>query len=159
MERNERDLDRELIELLNELRVALPGVQMLFGFLLAVPFSNGFGQTSDLERGVYFVAFLAAAAASVLLIAPTGFHRLLWRRREKEHLLRMANTMAIAGLGFLAVAISAAVFVVSSRLYGSGSAAAVAAVTAAAVVWCWYGQPLARRARRTGFAGTDDGVT
>ena len=87
-ENTDERLDRELIELLNELRVALPGVQMLFGFLLALPFSVGFEHTSAVDRRVYFVSFLAAAAASVLLIAPSAYHRLTWRQRDKEHLLR-----------------------------------------------------------------------
>ena len=107
-ESTDERLDRELIELLNELRVALPGVQMLFGFLLALPFSVGFEHTSAVDRRAYFVSFLAAAAASVLLIAPSAYHRLTWRQRDKEHLLRAANVMAIAGLGCLAIAVSAA---------------------------------------------------
>src|SRR5436309_16105496 len=119
---------------------------MLFGFLLAVPFSSGFAHTSRLERSVYFVAFLAAAAASVLLIAPSGYHRLMWRKRDKDHLLRASNVLAIGGLACLAVAISAAVFVVSAQLYGSGVGVLVAAITALALVSCWYGLPLARRA-------------
>ena len=104
-ESKDEQLDRELIELLNELRVALPGVQMLFGFLLALPFSVGFEQTSAADRRVYFTSFVAAAAASVFLIAPSAYHRLMWRQREKEHLLRAANAMAIAGLACLAIAV------------------------------------------------------
>jgi uncharacterized protein DUF6328 len=140
--------DRELIELLNELRVALPGVQMLFGFLLALPFSVGFEHTSGTDRRVYFVSFLAAAAASVLLIAPSAYHRLMWRQRDREHLLRTANVLAIGGLTCLAVAVSAAVYVVTSALYSSSAAAATAGVVAAANVVCWFGLPLARRAER-----------
>jgi Family of unknown function (DUF6328) len=139
-------LDRELIELLNELRVALPGVQMLFGFLLALPFSVGFEHTSTGDRRAYFTSFLAAAAASILLIAPSAYHRLMWRQRDKENLLRAANAMAIAGLACLAVAVSTAVYVVTSALYGSGIAAATAGVIAAATVLCWYAIPLRRRA-------------
>jgi hypothetical protein len=146
-ESTDERLDRELIELLNELRVALPGVQMLFGFLLALPFSVGFEHTSAVDRRVYFASFLAAAAASVLLIAPSAYHRLNWRQRDKEHLLRTANVMAIAGLGCLAIAVSAAVYVVTSALYSSTAAAATAAVVAAATVACWYGLPIARRLR------------
>ena len=118
---------------------------MLFGFLLALPFSVGFEHTSAVDRRVYFVSFLAAAAASVLLIAPSAYHRLTWRQRDKEHLLRAANVMAIAGLGCLAIAVSAAVYVVTSALYSSSAAAATAAVVAAATVACWYGLPIARR--------------
>jgi len=144
-ESKDEQLDRELIELLNELRVALPGVQMLFGFLLALPFSVGFEQTSAADRRVYFTSFVAAAAASVFLIAPSAYHRLMWRQREKEHLLRAANAMAIAGLACLAIAVTAAVYVVTSALYSSTAAAATAAVVAAATVVCWYDLPLVRR--------------
>jgi Flp pilus assembly protein TadB len=144
-ESKDEQLDRELIELLNELRVALPGVQMLFGFLLALPFSVGFEQTSAADRRVYFTSFVAAAAASVFLIVPSADHRLMWRQREKEHLLRAANAMAIAGLACLAIAVTAAVYVVTSALYSSTAAAATAAVVAAATVVCWYGLPLVRR--------------
>src|ERR671918_1181467 len=90
-------LDRELMELLNELRVALPGIQVLFAFLFTVPFTTRFGDLTDFQRTVFFVAFLAAAAATVLLIAPTANHRLRWRERDKEALLRRANIMMIAG--------------------------------------------------------------
>jgi hypothetical protein len=144
-ESTDERLDRELIELLNELRVALPGVQMLFGFLLALPFSVGFEHTSGTDRRVYFVSFLAAAAASVLLIAPSAYHRLTWRRRDKEHLLRAANMLAIGGMTCLAVAVSAAVYVVTSALYSSATAAATTAGVAATTVACWYVLPLARR--------------
>jgi Family of unknown function (DUF6328) len=144
-ESTDERLDRELIELLNELRVALPGVQMLFGFLLALPFSVGFEHTSHADRQVYFVSFLAAAAASVFLIAPSAYHRLTWRQRDKEHMLRTANTLAIGGLTCLAVAVSAAVYVVTSALYSSVAAATTTAVVAAATVACWYGLPLVRR--------------
>jgi hypothetical protein len=144
-ESKDERLDRELIELLNELRVALPGVQMLFGFLLALPFSVGFEHTSTGDRRAYFTSFLAAAAASILLIAPSAYHRLMWRHRDKENLLRAANAMAIAGLACLALAVSTAVYVVTSALYSSGIAAATAGVVAAATVVCWYGIPLRRR--------------
>jgi Family of unknown function (DUF6328) len=144
-ESKDEQLDRELIELLNELRVALPGVQMLFGFLLALPFSVGFEHTSTGDRRAYFASFLAAAAASILLIAPSAYHRLLWRQRDRENLLRMANRMAIAGIACLAVAVSTAVYVVTSALYSSAIAGATAGAVAAATVACWYGLPLARR--------------
>src|SRR5881394_1531035 len=89
--------DRELIELLNELRVVLPGVQVLFAFLLAVPFANGWTRVTDLQRDVFFVAFLCTAAASILLIAPSAYHRLRWREGDKEQMLETSNRLAIAG--------------------------------------------------------------
>jgi hypothetical protein len=89
-------VNRELIELLNELRVALPGVQVLFAFLLTVPFAQRFGAVSDLQRAVYFVALISTAVASVLFITPTAYHRLRWREPDKEGMLFTANRLAIA---------------------------------------------------------------
>src|SRR5215204_6001038 len=105
--RKER-VDRELIELLNELRVALPGVQFLFAFLLIVPFQQTRDQLTDFQRDVYFVALLAAAVATVLLIAPAAQHRILFRQKDKEKLLRRSNRYAIAGLVVLGLAICTA---------------------------------------------------
>src|SRR5438552_14059490 len=109
--------DRELIELLNELRVVLPGVQVLFAFLLTVPFSNGFSRMTHLQRGVYFVSFVCAALATVMLITPSTSHRLLFRRRHKERLLYTANRLIIAGTAFLAASMTSAVFVITDVLY------------------------------------------
>jgi uncharacterized membrane protein len=140
-------LDRELIELLNELRVALPGVQVLFAFLLTVPFAQRFAEVSDLQRGVYFGGLLATAVASVLFIAPTAYHRLRWRERDKERLLETANTLAIAGTVFLAVAMAAVVFLIADVLYGGWQAAAASGGIAGLLAWFWFGLPLSRRVR------------
>jgi len=142
--RDER-LDRELIELLNELRVALPGVQVLFAFLLGVPFTQRFAQVTDLQKDVYFVTFLCAAFATALLIAPSAYHRLEWRQGDKEHLLVVSNRLAITGTAFLALSISGTVFVVTDLLFNKTSAAVVAGLTAAVFGWFWYGMPLLRR--------------
>jgi hypothetical protein len=139
------DLDRELIELLNELRVALPGVQVLFAFLLAVPFANGWERVTDLQRDVFFVAFLATAAASILLIAPSAHHRLRWREGDKERMLRRANVLAIAGTVFLAVGMTAVVFLIGDILFRGWWAALTAALVAGGFAWFWYGLPLVRR--------------
>jgi Family of unknown function (DUF6328) len=144
-ETREERLDRELIELLNELRVALPGVQILFAFLLTVPFTQRFDQITELQRDVYFFTFLCAAASTALLIAPSAYHRLTWRQRDKEHLLTMSNRLAIAGMGFLAIAIASAVFVVTDMLFEATAAALVAGATAAFYAWFWYVMPLLRR--------------
>jgi Family of unknown function (DUF6328) len=144
-ETREERLDRELIELLNELRVALPGVQILFAFLLTVPFTQRFDQITELQRDVYFFTFLCAAASTALLIAPSAYHRLTWRQRDKEHLLTMSNRLAIAGMGFLAIAIASAVFVVTDMLFEATAAALVAGATAAFYAWFWYLMPLLRR--------------
>ena len=101
-------LDRELIELLNELRVALPGVQVMFAFLLTVPFTSRFARVTDLQQDAYLVALVATAIGSVLFIAPTSYHRIRWRDRDKEALLRTANRLAIAGTVLLAIAITSA---------------------------------------------------
>jgi hypothetical protein len=148
-ETREERLDRELIELLNELRVALPGVQILFAFLLTVPFTQRFDQITELQRDVYFVTFLSATTSTALLIAPSAYHRLTWRQRDKEHLLTMSNRLAIAGMGFLAIAIASAVFVVTDLIFEAAAAALVAGATAAFYAWFWYVMPLLRRLRDT----------
>ena len=140
-------LDRELIELLNELRVVLPGVQVLFAFLLGVPFTQRFVQTTSLQKDVYFMTFLATAASTALLIAPSAYHRLNWRQGDKEHILVVSNRMAIAGTVFLALAITGAIFVVTDVLFESVRAAILAGGTAAFFGWFWYGMPLIRRLR------------
>ena len=145
-ESKDERLDRELIEFLNELRVALPGVQVLFAFLLGVPFTQRFSEVSDLQQDVYFLTFLCTAVATALLIAPSAYHRLEWRQGDKEHLLVVSNRLAIAGTAFLALAISGTVFVVTDMLFNEASAALFAALTAAFFGFFWYGLPLLRRA-------------
>jgi Kef-type K+ transport system membrane component KefB len=135
--------NRELIELLNELRVALPGVQVLFAFLLAVPFANGFPKLSQTGRDVFFAAFIATALSTALLIAPSSYHRLRWRQNDKERMLVISNALTIAGLTCLAVAISCAVYVITDFLFHSTLAAVFTALIAAAFLLLWYGLPLA----------------
>ena len=146
-QRSPEDLNRELIELLNELRVVLPGVQVLFAFLLAVPFSNGWKQVTDLQRDVFFLAFIATAIASILLIAPSSYHRLRWREGDKEHMLQTSNRLAIAGTAFLALGMTAAVFLITDILFKASSAALPPALIAGAFAWFWYGLPLIRDVR------------
>jgi hypothetical protein len=134
--------NRELIELLNELRVALPGVQVLFAFLLAVPFATGFPKLSQLDRDIFFVAFIATAFSTVLLIAPSSYHRLRWRRHDKERLLVTSNALTIAGLACLAIAITSVVFVITDFLFHRAWAATFTAVVAFAFLVLWYGLPL-----------------
>jgi hypothetical protein len=149
--------NRQLVELLNELRVVLPGVQMLFGFLLAVPFTQRFGTVSNLQSNVYYVTFLAATLASVFLIAPASFHRIVWRHGRKRQLLRTSNKLAIIGTAFLAVAIAGSVGLVTSLLFGNTWAAVAAAFVAGLIAVIWFvlpfvsrllGTPPAERARR-----------
>ena len=138
-------IDRELIELLNELRVALPGVQVLFAFLLTVPFTSGWPDTSSLQRAVFFFAFVCAALGTGLLIAPSSYHRLRFRHGDKERMLFSSNRMVVVGLGFVAVAMTGVVYVIADVVLGVGPAAAIAAAVAGWFVWFWYGLPLSRR--------------
>ena len=140
-------LDRELMELLNELRVVLPGIQVLFAFLLVVPFNQAFQNVSEIDRYVYFAALLATAAASVLFIAPSSYHRIQFRRSDKERLIHTSNRLAIAGSLLLGLAISLTVFLVGDFLFGGLVGIVSAGATAAWLVWFWYGLPLSRRAQ------------
>ena len=144
--RKER-IDRELIELLNELRVALPGVQFLFAFLLVVPFQQKFGQTTPFQHGVYFVALASAALATALLIAPAAQHRILFRQHDKEALLRRSNRSAVAGLLALGVAICAALLLVVDVVFSSVLAWVTAGVLGVLLLWWWLAVPLAQRER------------
>jgi len=140
--------NRQLVELLNELRVALPGVQMLFGFLLAVPFAQRFSTVTADQRRIYYASFIAAATASICFIAPAAFHRIVWRRGLKRRLLHVANVLTIVGSGFLAVAIVGSVAFVSSVLYGSTVEVVVSAVLAGVLAVLWYVIPLGFRLAR-----------
>jgi hypothetical protein len=145
--RSDEDLDRELIELLNELRVALPGVQVLFAFLLAVPFANGWRRVTDFQRDVFFVAFLCTAVATILLIAPSTYHRLRWREHDKEHMLVTANRLTIAGSAFLAAAMTSVVLLITDLLFSLPWALVATAAAAIGFGWFWYVLALTRRAR------------
>jgi hypothetical protein len=138
-------INRELIELLNELRVVLPGVQVLFAFLLIVPFSQGFTKMTSLQRGVYFVAFVLTSAGTALLIAPSSYHRIRFRQKDKEQMLLTANRLTIGGTLFVALAISAVVFLVTDVLFHVTWASLVTALNAGWFAWFWYGLPLTRR--------------
>jgi sterol desaturase/sphingolipid hydroxylase (fatty acid hydroxylase superfamily) len=137
--------NRELIELLNELRVALPGVQVLFAFLLAIPFANGFPKLSELDRDVYFAALVATTVSTALLITPSAYHRFLFRQHDKEKLLETSNRLTIAGLGALAIAITCALFVIADFLFNWPMTIAVTVLTALLFGFFWYALPLKRR--------------
>jgi hypothetical protein len=143
--RKER-IDRELMELLNELRVALPGVQFLFAFLLVVPFQQRGAELTDFQRDVYFVTLLAAAVATGLLIAPAAQHRVLFRQQDKEALLRRSNRSATLGLTVLAVAIVSAVLLVTDVVFDLTLAWFTAAVVGALLAWWWLAVPFWKRA-------------
>ena len=136
--------DRELMELLNELRVALPGVQVLFAFLLTVPFTQQFPNITELQRNVFFAAFLTAAAATAFLIAPTSYHRIRFREGDKEQILKTSNVLAIVGTLFLAMSIVCVVYLITDILFSGGIAAFVTALAAGLFVGLWYALPLWR---------------
>jgi Family of unknown function (DUF6328) len=146
-ESKDERIDRELIELLNELRVALPGVQVLFAFLLAVPFTQRFKELTDGQEYAFFVALLCTTLGSVFLIAPSAYHRLRFRARDKEQLLFTANRLAIAGTIFLALAMTRAVYLITDLVFHATLTVIVTALTAASFAWFWYGLPLMRKAR------------
>jgi hypothetical protein len=146
-ESTDERLDRELIELLNELRVALPGVQMLFGFLLAVPFSQRFDSITTTQRNVYYATFMATAAATIFFIAPTAYHRIRFRQHDKEQLIQTSSRLTIVGTACLAAALSGAVYLVTDLLFHTAATALAAAATAGLLLWLWYGLPLWRRSR------------
>ncbi|GIH17812.1 membrane protein [Rugosimonospora africana] len=140
--------DRNLGELLQELRVAQTGVQILFAFLLTLPFTNRFGEIGWLDRDAYLATLMASATASALLITPVSYHRLVFRSGLKPQLVRTASVVAQAGLVFLLLALAGAVFVVVDVVSGARVAAALAAVMAALYIALWYVVPLVHRSRR-----------
>src|SRR5215207_5143403 len=137
--------NREVIELLNELRVALPGVQVLFAFLLIVPFSQGFDGLTNFQKELYFGVLLATALTTALLIGPTAHHRLLFRMRDKEHLVRVSNRMTLAGLAVLALSLTGAVLLISDILFKTAPTIVFTAITGLILVTLWGVVPLLRR--------------
>jgi uncharacterized protein DUF6328 len=143
----ERD-DRNLIELLQELRVAGLGVQVLFGFLLAIPFSTGFVKLSHAQHGLYVTTLVLSAIATALLLAPVAYHRLVFRRHQKEQLVKDANILAILGLAAVGLAVSAAVLLVVSFVDRGATVALVALFVMCLFTALWFVLPLARRRTR-----------
>ncbi len=143
-------LDRELMELLQELRVVLPGVQVLLAFLLTAPFQQRFAQLPGSLRNAYFAAIACAALATVFLIAPSTHHRLLFRTREKEWLIRVGNQMALWGTVFLGASIVLALYVVTNVLFTSEQALLIAAAAIVVFAGLWYALPLVHRSSSSG---------
>ena len=156
-EDRKKQVDRELIELLNELRVALPGVQVLFAFLLVLPFQAGFEKVDALATDVYFAGMLSAVVAIVLLIAPATYHRLTMRSgtAEKEEMLFTSSKLALIGTGFLGIAVCCSLFVVADVLFGNVAAFIVSVLAGVLIVGLWYAMPLWRQRPGTGER-TDD---
>jgi hypothetical protein len=145
VETEEERLNRQLDQLLNELRVAMPGVQVLFAFLLAVPFQQRFATVTAFQTDVYFVTLLAAAAASALFIAPTAFHRLMFKSRDKPYLVAISSRFAVAGLVCLAVAMNGAVLLVTDVLFDGAIVVVTVAITVALYVGLWFVLGIVRR--------------
>ena len=158
METEKQRVDRELIEQLNEFRVALPGVQVLFAFLLVLPFQTAFADATQLQRGLYYLAFIATATASVLLIAPTTYHQIRFRERDKARMLQTSNQLFLVGMGLLGLATVAVTYLVTSVVLGDPMGALAAAVAAVLVAYLWFGLPLYRKARDARRGIPDDGM-
>jgi hypothetical protein len=136
--------DRQMIELLNELRIALPGVQILFAFLLTVPFTQRFTDLTRFQRDTFYVTLLATVLSTACLIAPSAAHRLRFHRGDREWLVESGNTMLIIGLGFLAVAIGAAFLLITDLLFDGGRVWVYSAVVWIVLVALWFIRPLRR---------------
>jgi Family of unknown function (DUF6328) len=141
-------VNRELIELLNELRIALPGVQVLFAFLLVLPFQQGFAEISDADRGVYIVALIASALAAALLIAPSMYHRLNFRRQVKEQMLFDSNKLAVSGILLTGIGVACSIFLIVDVVIGVTPAIVATAATSVVYALVWLALPLARRGER-----------
>ena len=144
-ETEQERLNRQLSELLQEIRVAMPGVQILFAFLLAVPFNARFEETTDFQVKVYLVTLICAGVASACFIAPTAYHRIMFEQRDKPRLISMSTRFAIAGLAALALAMTSAVLLVTEFLFSPATAVVVTALVFALFAWLWFGLALTRR--------------
>ena len=138
-------VDRNFNELLGELRIALPGVQVLFAFLLTVPFQQRFQSATSFEKNVYFVTLCSTAVASMLLIAPSAYHRVEFRLQDKAHIVQVANRFAVAGFLFLGVGMTGAILLVTNYLFSTTASIVVTACAAALFLTLWYLLPIRRR--------------
>jgi Family of unknown function (DUF6328) len=145
--RTKEELDQEWSELVEEHRLAMPGTQVLFAFLLILPFQQRFRELSDQQTYVYYSALLCAAVAIVLLIAPTAAHRILWRRGDKESLLRWSTATAITATAFLAGGMIASVYLITDFVFGEPVTAVASAILGGLFLTFWYCLPLLQRLR------------
>jgi hypothetical protein len=144
-ESEKQRLNRNLDQLLQELRIVLPGVQVLFAFLLAVPFSSRFGKVDGFERDVYFVALLLSAVSVALLMAPSIQHRILFRHEQKRYLVALGSAQAIVGMTALALAIVLSLVLVAHFLFGPGAAWTAGGLSFVVFGVIWYALPIERR--------------
>jgi hypothetical protein len=140
----EEKRDRQMLELLNELRIALPGVQILFAFLLTVPFAQGFERVTDTQRTLFYATLLATAVSTICLIAPSATHRLRFHQSDRTYVIESANQYLIAGLVFLGVAIVLAIATITDYLYDSWIVWAAPGAVAALLVVAWFLRPALR---------------
>jgi hypothetical protein len=140
--------DRNIGELVQELRVVGLGVQVLFGFLLSLPFTTRFTKLTDVQRDLYVTSLVLAAVATTLLIGPVAYHRLVFRRGMKEQLVRYANMLAILGLGAVGAAVLVSVLLVTDFVVGALPAALITAVLACMIAVLWFAVPLSHRRGR-----------
>jgi hypothetical protein len=150
MNDEESKRDRQMMELLNELRVALPGVQILFAFLLTVPFAQGFQRVTETQKDLYYATLLATCAATICLIAPSATHRLRFHKRDRAYLIETANTYLIVGLVFLGLAIVLAVILITDFLYDGAIVWISPLIAGLLLAALWFGRPLARGDRSSG---------
>ena len=141
-------LNRQMMELLNELRVAMPGVQILFGFLLTVPFQQRFSQVNDFQQTVYLGTLVAAASATAFLIAPSAYHRVMFEQHEKPNVIQLGTVQFLIGIALLAVAMNGAVLLVTDVLFGATTVVIVVAGLASLYFTLWFGVGLVRRVSR-----------
>jgi Family of unknown function (DUF6328) len=142
---SEEKRDRQMLELLNELRVALPGVQILFAFLLTVPFAQGFQRVTPTQRTLFYATLLATAASTICLIAPSATHRLRFHQNDRAFVIESANKYLIAGLVFLGIAMVLAIALITDYLYDHWIVWAAPIVLALALTGAWFIRPLLRR--------------
>jgi hypothetical protein len=137
-------LDRELIELLNELRVVMPGVQLLFGFLLTVPFQQNFQKVDGFQRDVYFATLLLTAASAAFLMAPSAFHRLTFRAGQKPYMIKLATRQTIVGMALLLLAMNGAILLLTDVLFHALTVGIAVGAMVTLYAWLWFGKALWR---------------
>jgi ABC-type uncharacterized transport system YnjBCD permease subunit len=147
-EEEQERLNRQMMELLNELRVAMPGVQILFGFLLTVPFQQRFRQVTEFQETVYFVTLVAAAIAAAFLIAPSAYHRVMFEQHDKPNIIHIGTGQMLIGLGALAVAMNGAVMLVTDVLFDAGTVTVTVVLLATLYLSLWFGFGLVRRVQK-----------
>jgi hypothetical protein len=148
---NEKErLDRNMRELNEGLRVALPGVQVLFAFLLVVPFQQGWDDVTSFQRDIYYVTLLATALAAICLIGPSARHRARFRQGDKRWVVMTGNSLARAGVAFLGVAMCGAVLLITDVLFSLGAAIVAASLIGAVILWVWFAAAALRAARDKG---------